>query len=78
MTIASDPTPPVDDTSTWHLAAQEIARWPRAVTRDMRRKHQARADGRCRGPHGAALVKWPCSTWLLADTADRMRNRPTA
>jgi hypothetical protein len=78
MTIASDRTPPVDDTGAWYSAAREIACWPQAVTLDMRRRHEPRADGRCRGPHGAALVRWPCSTWLLADTADRIRTLPRA
>lgn len=57
----------------WNGAVRELAKQPRAVTADMIRKHHVGSDGKCRGPHGMDLVTWPCSTWGLADAADRLR-----
>lgn len=79
MTTAKHPNPspfPPDrelSARLWFDAAAELARGPRAVTLDMRRRHPRSADGHCAGPHGVDLTGWPCSTWALADTADRFR-----
>lgn len=60
----------------WFDAAAELARGSRAVTLDMRHRHHPSGTGHCAGPHGVDLVTWPCSTWTLADTADRLRIQP--
>lgn len=57
----------------WFDAARELACWPRAVTAEMRHRHCKDEHGHCAGPHGVGLTAWPCSTWTLADTADRLR-----
>lgn len=66
-------TDPDESARLWFDAARELACGPRATTSEMRRQHPQNAVGHCAGPHGVELQPWPCSTWMLADTADRLR-----
>lgn len=66
---------PGDATQAWYSSAFELAHLPRATTEQMRRQHHARRGGSCAGPHGSQPEPWPCSTWQLATTADRIRSR---
>jgi hypothetical protein len=63
-----------DATEPSPVAAQ-LARMPRVVE-TLLSEHVPDAKGRCRGcglpGTGSAYLAWPCSLWLVADTARRL------
>lgn len=65
MRDATEPSP----------VAAQLARMPRVVE-NLLAEHLPDARNRCRGcglpGTGSAYLAWPCSLWLVADTARRL------